>query len=95
VLPRGADEKLGVGRDDSFDTVFFHMNRHVVRRDTEKRWEEPGLYIARRAWVEQQPKEWQARMQVRLEGGKRDDSSEERVLVFDLLPPPTQTSTSN
>ncbi|NDC36821.1 MAG: glycosyltransferase family 39 protein [Proteobacteria bacterium] len=87
VLPRGTDEKLGVGRDDSFDTVFFHLNRHVVRLDTKGQWDAPGLYVARRAWVEKQSEAWRARMRIRLEGGKIDDAPGERVFVFDLLPP--------
>jgi 4-amino-4-deoxy-L-arabinose transferase-like glycosyltransferase len=86
VLPRGTDELLGVGRDDSFDTVFFYLNRRVVRLDTGGRWEEPGLYVARREWVEKQPENWRARIRMRLEGGKIDDKPGERVWVFDLLP---------
>lgn len=88
VLPRGSDEKLGVGRDDSFDTVFFYLDRHVARLDIAGSWQQPGVYVARRSWVEQQPPDWRARLRMRAEGGKLDDLPGDRLWIFDLLPKP-------
>lgn len=75
---------LGVGREDSFDGLFFYLRRHVIMRNSSKNWNDPGMYVARREWVDSQPEEWKRRVTERLTGGRLDDPPSQKLVLFEL-----------
>lgn len=87
VLRTGTDPALGVGREDSFDGLFFYFRRHVKRLDDSKSWNTPGFYVARRSWIDAQPEEWRARVRPIYTGGKVADKEHQKILYFELLAP--------
>jgi 4-amino-4-deoxy-L-arabinose transferase-like glycosyltransferase len=87
VLATGTDKLLGVGRDDSFDPILYYMNRHFTMRSNEEVWTEPGLYLARRSWIERQSPEWRSLPREILEGGKRSDRGPDRLVLFEIASP--------
>ncbi len=85
VLRTGADPRLGVGREDSFDGLFFYLRRHVKRLDESKYWNIPGFYVARQSWVDAQPEEWRARIRPIFIGGKIADREPQKIVYFELI----------
>ena len=71
-------------RDESFDCFFFYLRRHVRMVDPEVVPTDPGLYIARRRWLVAQSEEFRKRVSERFAGGRRIDTPEELLVVFDL-----------
>jgi 4-amino-4-deoxy-L-arabinose transferase-like glycosyltransferase len=84
VLRTGQDPRLGVGREDSFDGLFFYLRRRVKRLDDTKTWNTPGLYVARQSWIDAQSEEWKARVQTIFRGGKIADKEPQKLVYFEL-----------
>lgn len=87
VLRTGDDQRLGVGREDSFDGLFFYFRRHVKRLDDGKSWNIPGFYVARRSWIDAQPEEWRARIRPIYTTGKIADKEPQKITYFELTGP--------
>ncbi|MFN8391690.1 MAG: glycosyltransferase family 39 protein [Bdellovibrionota bacterium] len=83
-------------RDESFDGFFFYMNRTVRLYEPTGALDgtgvpsEPGLYLSRRAWLEEQPDQFTRRTETLLSGGRRVDSPDREVVLFRLVPETTE-----
>jgi 4-amino-4-deoxy-L-arabinose transferase-like glycosyltransferase len=77
--------------DESFDGLFFYLKRAVPLFVPEKIGEDvlppekPGYYLARQEWINQQRDVWTVRVRPILKGGRAVDSSEEQVVLFELV----------
>lgn len=72
--------------DESFDGFFFYFARHISYVDPVKIPNSPGYYLARREWLDQRSSNFHLRTQEILEGGRRTDLREERLVLFYLEP---------
>ena len=68
--------------DESFDGFLFYLNRRVIYHLPEDPVVKPGIYLARKSWVEKQPEEFQRKAQVIIQGGRRIDEDHERLILF-------------
>ncbi|MCB0345632.1 MAG: glycosyltransferase family 39 protein [Bdellovibrionales bacterium] len=71
-------------RDESLDGFFFYFRRHVRLKHPGEPLRTPGLYLARRSWLELQPSEWRRSVNEILEGGRAIDKPGERFVLFEL-----------
>lgn len=71
-------------RDESLDGFFFYFRRHVRLHHPGEPLKTPGLYLARRSWLELQPAQWRKGVREILDGGRVIDSPQERFVLFEL-----------
>jgi 4-amino-4-deoxy-L-arabinose transferase-like glycosyltransferase len=77
-------------RDESFDGFFFYVRRNVLLYEPSGALDGTGLpsangwYLARKGWLNEQPDAWTARVHRILDGGRRVDSEEKKVVLFRL-----------
>jgi len=76
-------------RDESFDGFFFYFGRHVTMHSPKQSPTSAGWYLARRRWLRKQPDSFMRRVTERLEGGRRTDTDDERLVLFYLEQAPT------
>jgi len=86
-------------REESFDGFFFYLRRDVllfepaIQSEETARPQTPGWYLARAGWIEEQPDRWTQRVEKVLIGGRRVDTPERKVVLFQLRPPEVQDET--
>ncbi len=70
--------------DESFDGFFFYYKRHVKMIPLAETPSEPGLYLARRSWIDSQDENFKGVIKERLTGGRLTDKPEEKLVLFEF-----------
>jgi 4-amino-4-deoxy-L-arabinose transferase-like glycosyltransferase len=69
-------------KDESFDGFFFYFDRHVTMIDPKSEEIDPGLYLARRSWIDSRSDAEKAKISKVTEGGRIADEPGEVLVLF-------------
>ncbi|HMO17331.1 MAG TPA: glycosyltransferase family 39 protein [Oligoflexia bacterium] len=81
-------------KDESFDTFFFYMNKRIYLH-TVGFPETPGFYLARRSWINSLSPDQRKFIREEFEGGRRKDTSEQYIVLFERIPNHLSTQIDN
>ena len=75
--------------EESFDGFFFYMGRTIKLFESSGSADggaptEPGLFLARKAWFDEQSDAWVSRVKEVLRGGRIVDQPEQQAVLFEL-----------
>ncbi|MCC6953427.1 MAG: hypothetical protein IT290_04860 [Deltaproteobacteria bacterium] len=71
-------------KDESFDGFFFYLRRHVHIVEPNAKIAAPGMFLARRKWVESNREAIVGELTELLVGGRQVDEPEEQLVLFTL-----------